>query len=64
MNKPQDEPYLLCERVAALMNQHFRGVRAKLTVSLDGFQVQPHDVAVEFRPPQPKAGMVQEARKI
>lgn len=38
----------------AILPKGFRGV---LTIAVDNGVVLPHDVAVQFRPPQPKAGM-------
>lgn len=40
--------------VQAVLPKGFRGV---LTIAVDNGVVLPHDCTVQFRPPQPKAGM-------
>jgi hypothetical protein len=58
-DSPHQAVYALCQKVAAALKANLpAGFRGKLTVNiLDSNGPLPHDVVVEFRPPQPKAGM-------
>jgi len=45
---------VVARALQAILPKGFRGV---LTIAVDNGVVLPHDVSVQFRPPQPKAGM-------
>ena len=48
----------LCAALAHALNLALPvGFRGKIEVTIDGSAVKPENVAVMFRPPQPKAGM-------
>ena len=51
--------YSVCRTVAAALNAALpAGFLGKLTVVVESTGVSEHNVSVEFRPPQPRAGMV------
>jgi hypothetical protein len=54
------EAYALCAKIAMAMNAAAPGLRAKVTISLDGTKVRPEHIVLELRPPQPRAGMGEE----
>lgn len=55
---PHEAVYSVCRVVAAALKVALpRGFSGKLTVTVANGEVDEHNVGVEFRPPQPKAGM-------